>query len=102
MAEQPVAPPSRGRFRTLAAEQSIPIDADDLLALAKRYALACYTSQFAAGIGDAVATRLTAPTFQQLIESRDAQFGALAGVSFAEGVVVKEPVVRTTLLKHVP
>src|SRR5438270_3274905 len=38
MAEQPVAPPSRGRFRTLAAEQSIPIDADDLLALAKRYA----------------------------------------------------------------
>jgi CRP/FNR family cyclic AMP-dependent transcriptional regulator len=38
MAEQPVPPPSRGRFRTLAAEQSIPIDADDLLALAKRYA----------------------------------------------------------------
>src|SRR5258706_793147 len=38
MAEQPVAPTSRARFRTLAAEQSIPIDADDLLALAKRYA----------------------------------------------------------------
>src|SRR5438094_154602 len=38
MAEQPVPPPSRARFRTLAAEQSIPIDADDLLALAKRYA----------------------------------------------------------------
>src|SRR5919107_1174893 len=38
MAEQPVAPPSRSRFRTLASEQSIPIDADDLLALAKRYA----------------------------------------------------------------
>ena len=29
----------------------------------------------------AVATRLTAPTFRQLIESRDAQFGALAGVA---------------------
>ena len=38
------------------------------------------------------ATRLTAPTFRQLIESRDAQFGALAGVAFAEGVVVREPV----------
>src|SRR6185436_12904713 len=38
MAEQPVPPPSRGRFRTLAAEQSIPIDADDLLVLARRYA----------------------------------------------------------------
>jgi hypothetical protein len=49
-----------------------------------------------------VNTRLTAPTFQQLIESRDAQFGALAGVAFAEGVVVKEPLQRTTLLKQVP
>lgn len=36
MAEQPVAP--RPRFRTVAAEASIPIDADDLLALARRYA----------------------------------------------------------------
>lgn len=38
MAEQPVVPSSRARFRTIASEQSIPIDADDLLALAKRYA----------------------------------------------------------------
>src|ERR687883_1380311 len=38
MAEQPITPPSRSRFSTLAAEHSIPIDADDLLALAKRYA----------------------------------------------------------------
>jgi CRP/FNR family transcriptional regulator, cyclic AMP receptor protein len=38
MAEQPVVPASRSRFRTIASEQSIPIDADDLLALAKRYA----------------------------------------------------------------
>jgi bacillithiol biosynthesis deacetylase BshB1 len=67
----------------------------------KREALACYASQFAPRDAGAVATRLTASTFRQLIESRDAQFGALAGVSFAEGVVVKEPVVRTTLLKHV-
>ncbi len=67
----------------------------------KRRALACYASQFRPDRNDAVATRLTAPAFQQLIESRDAQFGALAGVAFAEGVVVKEPVMRTTLLKHV-
>jgi N-acetylglucosamine malate deacetylase 1 len=64
-------------------------------------ALACYRSQFApvARDGDAVATRLTAPTFRALIESRDAQFGALTGVAFAEGVVVREPVQRATLLK---
>ncbi len=68
----------------------------------KRQALACYASQFAVGDEGAVATRLTAPTFLQLIESRDAQVGALAGVSFAEGFVVKEPLLRGTLLKHVP
>jgi bacillithiol biosynthesis deacetylase BshB1 len=64
----------------------------------KRAALACYRSQFAAD-GASVSTRLNAPTFQQLIESRDAQFGALAGVAFAEGVIVREPVVRAGLLK---
>ena len=68
----------------------------------KRQALACYASQFSPPTGDAVPTRLTAATFHQLIESRDAQFGALAGVAFAEGIVVKEPVQRGTLLKHVP
>ena len=67
----------------------------------KRQALACYVSQFTRSDHDAIPTRLNAPAFQQLIESRDAQWGALAGVSFAEGVVVKEPVVRATLLKHV-
>ncbi|HJZ76689.1 MAG TPA: bacillithiol biosynthesis deacetylase BshB1 [Vicinamibacterales bacterium] len=68
----------------------------------KRSALACYRSQFAAAApeNDAVATRLTAPTFRTLIESRDAQFGALAGVAFAEGVVVREPVQRETLLRR--
>jgi hypothetical protein len=45
-----------------------------------------------------VATRLTSATFRQLIESRDAQFGALAGVAFAEGFVVKQPVVRPHLI----
>jgi len=68
----------------------------------KRQALACYASQFAPRDDGAAPTRLTAPTFSQLIESRDAQFGALAGVGFAEGVVVKEPLLRATLLKHVP
>ncbi len=65
----------------------------------KREALACYVSQFAPSGDDAAQTRLTAPTFRQLIESRDAQFGALAGVAFAEGVIVREPVVRPGLLK---
>ena len=66
----------------------------------KRRALASHVSQFRPAGGDAVQTRLTSPTFNQLIESRDAQFGALAGVAFAEGVVVREPVVRRDLLRY--
>jgi N-acetylglucosamine malate deacetylase 1 len=64
----------------------------------KRRALACHVTQFAPASPGAVPTRLTASTFRQLIESRDAQFGALAGVAFAEGIVVKTPVVRPHLL----
>lgn len=67
----------------------------------KRDALACYRSQFTSAAGS-VPTRLTAATFRQLIESRDAQFGALAGVAFAEGIVVREPLQRSGLLKHWP
>lgn len=65
----------------------------------KRSALACHSSQFNAGRAGAVATRLTSPRFTQLIESRDAQFGALAGVAFAEGLIVKEPLLRPHLMK---
>jgi bacillithiol biosynthesis deacetylase BshB1 len=65
----------------------------------KRAALACHRSQFAPPSTGAQPTRLNTPRFQQLIESRDAQFGALVGVAFAEGVVVRELVVREDLLK---
>ena len=65
-------------------------------------ALACYRSQFAPAGDSAISTRLTATIFRQLIESRDAQFGALAGVAFAEGIVVREPVQRSGLLKYTP
>jgi bacillithiol biosynthesis deacetylase BshB1 len=65
----------------------------------KRQSLACHTSQFAPQSPDATPTRLTSPRFKQLIESRDAQFGALIGVDFAEGVVVKELLARPDLLK---
>jgi hypothetical protein len=34
-----------------------------------------------------------------MIESRDAQFGALAGVRWAEGFIVREPVLRHGLLR---
>ena len=64
----------------------------------KRKALACYRSQFTRAT-DSAATRLNSSTFNQLIESRDMQFGALAGVRFAEGIVVSEPIVRAHLLK---
>ena len=65
----------------------------------KRASLACHRSQFAPPDTGAAATRLNTPLFQQLIESRDAQFGALAGVRFAEGIVVREPIVRADLIK---
>jgi bacillithiol biosynthesis deacetylase BshB1 len=66
---------------------------------AKRAALACHRSQFAPPSTGAAATRLNTPRFQQLIESRDAQFGALIGVEFAEGVVVRELLTREHLFK---
>jgi N-acetylglucosamine malate deacetylase 1 len=66
---------------------------------AKRRALACHVTQFSPADGGAVQTRLTSPRFQQLVESRDAQFGALVGTAFAEGVIVREPIVRPLLFK---
>jgi bacillithiol biosynthesis deacetylase BshB1 len=66
----------------------------------KRRALACYRSQFTTTASGAVSTRLTSASFNQLIESRDAQFGALAGVRFAEGLIVREPLLRDTLFKR--
>jgi N-acetylglucosamine malate deacetylase 1 len=60
----------------------------------KRRALACHESQFQPRAADSVATRLTSNRFSQLIESRDAQFGAVAGVAFAEGLIVKDPLLR--------
>jgi bacillithiol biosynthesis deacetylase BshB1 len=80
------------------ATPSFVIDVSDTYER-KRQALACYVSQFQLRTGAAVATRLTSPRFQQLIESRDAQFGALAGVPFAEGVVVRDPIVLPTLIR---
>ena len=65
----------------------------------KRAALACHQSQFAPPSTGAAATRLNSPRFRQLIESRDAQFGALIGAAFAEGVVVRELLVRDHLFK---
>jgi len=64
----------------------------------KRQALACYASQFARAT-ESAETRLNSQNFGQLIESRDAQFGALAGVRYAEGIFVSEPIVRETLVK---
>ena len=65
----------------------------------KRLALDCHVTQFQPPGSGASATRLNTPLFRQLIESRDAQFGALAGVTWAEGVVVREPVVRPALFR---
>jgi bacillithiol biosynthesis deacetylase BshB1 len=63
----------------------------------KRAALDCHRTQFTPAGAGAVATRLTAPTFRQMIESRDALLGARTGVAFAEGVVVREPLLCGSL-----
>ena len=55
-----------------------------------------------AGGASDVSTRLNTPLFMQLIDSRDAQFGALAGVNRAEGFIVREPIVRPNLMKRMP
>jgi LmbE family N-acetylglucosaminyl deacetylase len=65
----------------------------------KRRALACHATQFAPSAASAVATRLTSSRFQQLIESRDAQFGAQIGAAFAEGFVARQILARTHLLR---
>ena len=80
------------------APPSFVVDVSDYYEV-KRAALACHRSQFAPEGPDAVHTRLTAQSFSRLIESRDAQFGAQIGVAYAEGIVVREPVSRTTLLR---
>jgi bacillithiol biosynthesis deacetylase BshB1 len=80
-----------------AGPASFVVDVSDYYETKQR-ALACYASQFNRAT-DSADTRLNSPSFTQLIESRDAQFGALAGVRFAEGIVVTEPVVRAHLLK---
>jgi bacillithiol biosynthesis deacetylase BshB1 len=66
---------------------------------AKRASLDCYRSQFTPAGSDSVQTRLSAPSFRRLIESRDTQFGAQIGVEYAEGFVVRELMQRTTLLR---
>ena len=66
----------------------------------KQASLDCHSSQFAPpASGGPVATRLNTPLFRQLIESRDAQCGAQAGVQHAEGFVVREPLLRSSLLR---
>ena len=79
------------------AAPSFVVDVSDYYDI-KRKALACYASQFTRATGGAE-TRLNSPGFNQLIESRDAHFGALAGVRYAEGIVTTEPVMRDGLLK---
>ena len=75
---------------------SFVVDVSDQYA-AKRAALDCYVSQFRGSAAGAVPTRLNSPRFSQLIESRDAWFGAVAGVAYAEGLVVKDPILLPQL-----
>jgi bacillithiol biosynthesis deacetylase BshB1 len=88
-------------FINNATEPSFVIDVSEQYEVKQR-ALGCHRSQFAPVGEGTAATRLTSPLFQQLVESRDAQFGALSGVRWAEGFVVREPIIRRHLLKRRP
>ena len=57
----------------------------------KQRALDCHRSQFSPEGRDATPTRLTTQSFRQLIESRD--------TGFAEGFIVREPIVRLDVMK---
>jgi N-acetylglucosamine malate deacetylase 1 len=81
-----------------AAAPSFVVDVSDCYQR-KREALDCHASQFQLPASGGAATRLNTPLFRQLVESRDAQFGALAGVPWAEGVVVRELLVRPSLMR---
>jgi N-acetylglucosamine malate deacetylase 1 len=78
------------------AKPSFVIDVSDQYDK-KQAALDCFRSQFAPADAGAVQTRLSVPAFRRLIESRDAQFGAQIGVTYAEGLVTRDPLRRKTL-----
>ena len=65
----------------------------------KRQALDCHKTQFQRTGPETNDTRLNTPLFRQLIESRDAQFGALVGVRWAEGFVIRDTLERSNLIK---
>ena len=81
------------------ADPSFVIDVSDCYD-SKREALDCHASQFQQTAAGTEATRLNTPLFRQLIETRDARFGALAGVRWAEGFVVREPILRGSLFRR--
>ena len=83
-------------FINEAGQPSFVVDVSDQYET-KRRALACHASQFRPTAADAVATRLTSERFRQLVESRDAQYGAQVGVAFAEAFVVRSPLVLQRL-----
>ena len=89
-------------FINQSATPSFIVDVSDHYEI-KRRALDCHVSQFTRTESTGgVATRVNTPLFRQLVESRDAQFGALAGVRWAEGFVVREPIVRGSLMRSAP
>jgi bacillithiol biosynthesis deacetylase BshB1 len=80
------------------ADPSFVIDVSEFYD-AKRAGLDCHSSQFQRGGGATADTRLNTPAFRQMIESRDARFGAKIGARWAEGVVVRDTMQRATLIK---
>jgi N-acetylglucosamine malate deacetylase 1 len=85
-------------FINEASTPSFVVDVSDDYEI-KRQALNCHRSQFSPEGAEAVSTRLTTSRFRQLIETRDAGFGVSVGVAFAEGFVVKEPILRSDVMK---
>ena len=81
------------------APPSFVVDVSSIMI--KRRALQCHVSQFKVS-GERRADAADVTALPAARRTRDAQFGALAGVSFAEGVVVRDPLLRPTLFRPVP
>lgn len=82
----PEAGSRAGGFAPQFASSGIVIDVSAHFA-AKRAALECYASQFAADGSAALATRLNRPTFLASVEARARRWGELIGVDFGEALV---------------
>ena len=88
-------------FLNESAPPSFVVDVTDYYEQ-KRHALECHVSQFGTLARDTVATRLNTPAVSSDDRKPGRAVRRAAGVTWAEGIVVREPILRPTLMKVIP